>query len=329
MSAFDTVSFYNRASWYLYAVGGPILIIFGTAGGFICLYVFGQKSMRKNAASIYFIALNTSNILLLWTVLFSFVYSRITDFELANVNLFYCRLRTYLLDVLLLLSPYYLVLASFDRILVTSRNAVTRRKSTARLALLLTAITTVLWFVYYFHNWMFVYIQYLAPGISFCFYQPGVYSVFMGYSSVIVGGFLPLSLMSIFSIVTVKNFRKNRVHMAQNALQSIRLSSKDGQLIVMLLTEISIYVGIGVLASLLFGYTQRLPDEAKTVEQQALDYFLLDLSLCIKCLLASLNCYSNLAVSKTFRKGTLSLMRKIIPQYCHHYIQQEQIARTA
>lgn len=81
----------------------------------------------------------------------------------------------------------------------------------------------------------------------------------------------------------------------------------------MLLFEILIAVAFSLASSILFVYTQRIPNETKTMEQQALDHFLLDLSLVLKFVIASLNCYLNFMVSKSFRKNMHMFIWQIIP----------------
>lgn len=214
MSAFATVLFYENASVNLYCICGPILFVFGSIGEFLCICVFGQKSMHKNPGSIYFIAFNIANILLLWFVFVPFIYSHMTGFDLSIFNLIYCRSQIYMLNVLLILGSSYLVLASFDRVLVTSRNALTRQRSTIRLTFLLIRTTTSFLLLYYLHIWFLVQIQPLAPGVFLFFFKLGIYSIIMSYSSMTVTGFFPLCLMTVLSIITMKNLRQVRIHIA-------------------------------------------------------------------------------------------------------------------
>lgn len=312
MSVLDTILYYQNASINLYCIGGTIVIVFGTIGGFFCLCIFGQKSMRKNPGSIYLIVFNISNILLIWIALFPIVYRYMTNHDLSIVNLIYCRFNAYLLNVLLILGPYYLVLAAFDRTLVTSRNALTRQKSTIRSAFLLIATTTVFWLLFYIHVLCLTNIQSIAPGVLLCFYQIGIYSQIMSYFSMILGSFLPCLLMGIFGIITMRNFRQARIHAASTEVNTTQLSLKDRQLIIMLLSEISISITLQIISSVLFVYTQRMPTQLKTIEQQSVDNFLLDLGFVIQFVLASLNFYINVIVSKSFRKKISALIWNII-----------------
>ncbi|CAF1074926.1 unnamed protein product [Rotaria sp. Silwood1] len=278
--------------------------------------------MRKNPGSIYFIAFNIANILLIWNVLVPYVYLHWTGFDLTIFNLIYCRFRLYLLNVLMILPPSYLILSSIDRTLITSRNALTRQRSTRHLALWSISGITLLWLLYYSHIWFLVNIQSPAPGVSICFYKSGVYSMFMSYSTMTVTGFLPPLVMAIFGILTIRNFRQVQVHCTSNESNTTGpLSSKDRQLTIMLLFEVLIFIIFSLIGSILFVYTQRIPNESKTIEQQALDFFLLDFGLNLVFIQASTSCYSNFIVSKSFRQNIQKLIWKIIPDHCRRKLE--------
>ncbi|CAF2573538.1 unnamed protein product [Rotaria sp. Silwood2] len=131
-----------------------------------------------------------------------------------------------------------------------------------------------------------------------------------------VTGFLSPLLMSIFGMMTMRNFRQSRVQPTPTENNITPLSSKDRQLAIMLLFEILISVLLSSVGSILYVYTQRIPNERKTMEQQALDYFLLDFGLNLVFVQASLSCYSNFIVSKRFRKTIQKFVWKIIPRIC-------------
>ncbi|CAF0835874.1 unnamed protein product [Rotaria sordida] len=122
--------------------------------------------------------------------------------------------------------------------------------------------------------------------------------------------------MAIFGMMTMRNFRRSRVQPTTNQNNITALSSKDRQLVIMLLFETLIAVVFSSIGSILYVYTQRIPNERKTLEQQALDYFLLDFGLNLVFIQASLSCYSNFIVSKTFRKNIQKLVWKIMPRIC-------------
>lgn len=323
MGPFDTVIMYQKATTDLYRIGGSLVVILGTIGAALNLSVFGQKSMRKNPGAIYFIAFNIGNLFLLWFGLFPFVYRYLTNIDLSTINLTYCQFRTYLLNVLIPIPSSFIILASIDRTLVTSPNALTRQRSTKKLAFLSTIIMTLIWFGYFLPIWFYTHIHSLGPGFAFCFIDSGFYSEFSSVSTMTVTGFLPPALMIIFGWKTLQNFRRFRVLPTSSEPLPTSVSTKDRQLTTMLLCEIVITVIFSSVGSILYVYTQRTTWENKMIDQQALDYFLLDFGLCLIFIQSSLNFYSNIFVSKIFRKNVRKVLWFLIPPVCRRWINVE------
>ncbi|CAF3047179.1 unnamed protein product [Rotaria sp. Silwood2] len=94
------------------------------------------------------------------------------------------------------------------------------------------------------------------------------------------------------------------------------LSSKDRQLAIMLLCEIVISVVFSSIGSILYVDTQRIPNQGKTIEQRAVDNLLLEFSLDLVFVQATVAGYSNFIVSKTFRKNLQKQFWNIIPNAC-------------
>ena len=88
-----------------------------------------------------------------------------------------------LLDVL---SPSYLILASIDRMLVTSPNIATRRRSTPRLAFICIISVTLFWILFHSHILFLANITQVAPNNFVCYlsiwYTINIYLLLFTYS---------------------------------------------------------------------------------------------------------------------------------------------------
>ncbi|CAF2072591.1 unnamed protein product [Rotaria magnacalcarata] len=113
----------------------------------------------------------------------------------------------------------------------------------------------------------------------------------MRYSTTILTGFLLALRMGIVGLMTLRNLRQFRVQPASSDSGIIQLSSKYRQIAIMLLFEIVISLVFSTGGSILYAYTQRIPNELKTMEQQALDYFLLDFDSGLVFIQTSINSY--------------------------------------
>ncbi|CAF0862984.1 unnamed protein product [Adineta steineri] len=77
------------------------------------------------------------------------------------------------------LGAFYLILASIDRVLVTSSNTRTRQRSTRRLAYICIGSGTLFWTLFHCHTLILTDIQEIAPGYSICYARAGRYVVFL------------------------------------------------------------------------------------------------------------------------------------------------------
>ncbi|CAF0991374.1 unnamed protein product [Adineta steineri] len=183
LSSDDFLTLLQSIQTNLLQIGGPILLVCGVIGCVINLIVFAQKNLRKSPCSIYLIAVNIGNLLNITLPILFFILAYGYDIDLTTHNLFMCRFyyyTTYLFDIL---SAFYLILASIDRVLVTSSNVRTRQKSTRRLAYICIGSGTLFWILFHCHTLFLTDIQEIAPGYFTCYYRAGAYVVFTGYYS--------------------------------------------------------------------------------------------------------------------------------------------------
>ena len=106
-----------------------------------------------------------------------------------------------------MLSPFYLILASVDRVLITSRNARTRERSTIRLTYLCIGIVSLFWVLIHIHALVLPSFITPSPGVTVCYFQPGLHLMIMGYYAVIIKGILIPLLMIILGVWAVRNVR--------------------------------------------------------------------------------------------------------------------------
>ncbi|CAF4023487.1 unnamed protein product [Adineta steineri] len=179
----------------LFRIGGPILLVFGVVSCVVNLIIFTQKNLRKSPCSIYLIAVNIANfVYITFAVLFT-TLSVGYSIDLTTYNLFMCRFfyyTSYLSDIL---SAFYLILASIDRVLVTSSNARTRQKSTPRLAYICVGCGTLFWMLFHCHALILMDIQEIAPGYFTCYYRAGS---FLAYISFCFGCYVYLFISKTF-----------------------------------------------------------------------------------------------------------------------------------
>ena len=301
----------------LYKFGGPILMGFGTVSCLMSTIVFLKKNLRGNPCSIYLVACNMVNLLIICASILSATLANGYSIYPSGYNLLLCRLGFYALLLFDILSPSYLILASIDRIFLTSRNARTRQRSTPRLAYISILIITILWSLFHIHALVLTTITEPIQGVFICYFRSGTHIVLMGYYSVIFKGiFIPL-LMMISGLWAVNNVRKlayvtplaNSADTVTIVIRSVRTAhSKDRQLLRILLADITVYIIFSSMIVIVLMYQQFIQYQLKTlVEGQTLN-FLLNVGLFSGYIPFCTGGYTNLLVSKTFRQEVKNIL---------------------
>ena len=310
----------NSIQKVIYLYSSYVLEGLAFIGCIINISVFMKETLRKHPCTCFFIAINVLNFIYLnWLFI-----QRILDYgfninSMGN-NLIYCRCFTYVSFFASNCAPSYIILASIDRTLITSRSARIRQLSTRRLALISVITITLFWLILHIHGWFFIDLLQYGPNYFVCYYRPGVYTIFITMYSLSISGILLLSLMIIFGILSIRNIRQlnrntNNSTAINNGCVAVGRShtsqSKDRQLIRMVLVEIISYVvckcpiTIMLIYSLVTQYNQK-SNEQISIEQSVfkLLYVLYFIDDCI-------NCYMNILVSKAYRTELKSTLTKL------------------
>lgn len=300
----------------LFRIGGPILIILGSFSCIFSLLIFTQKTLRKNPCSIYFIALYIINFLYIYSSLLTLTLQIGYNIDASTSNLIYCRFRLYIAVVLNCLNAYLLILAAIDRILVTSSNALIRRRSTRLLAYKCIIIGILFFMIFLSHLLIFVNIQEI-DGLNtyFCYYQMGWYLTFMSYYSLFKETIAPL-LMITFGLWSVNNIRNVRriinvglSTVNENTRQrGLSLnSSRDRQFLILIIKDVMIYILFTFIMPISLIYDQVTQYQIKNVIEIQQGNLLRNVAIFSVHIPFCIGFYTNLIVSKTFRHETKNI----------------------
>ncbi|UJR32403.1 hypothetical protein I4U23_019865 [Adineta vaga] len=288
----------------LFSIGGPILIIIGTISCIVNLLVFHQKKLRKNPCALCFMAFNISSLLLLYLSFLPAVLQIGFNIEPGAYNLPYCRLRYYLGFLFACLPPFYLILASIDRTLITSSNVNIRQWSNCSFIYRCLFGITLFWMLFHSHAFVYIDIVEFEQGYSVCYFQRGLYSVLVSYYTLIVNGIIPLVLLSTFTILTMRNLHRRVFQNVITAeMRTIHISHRqDRQLTGMLLIEIFTCIIFDFIHPCVLLIVHISQYQIHSNEYQEFDRFLLSISTFSLHIPFCTSLYTNLMVSKRFRK---------------------------
>ncbi|CAF4134247.1 unnamed protein product [Adineta steineri] len=206
------------------------ILIFGNIGNVFIMFLF--KNHWKNPCAVYLMSAAVTNILLLTfnipMALYSFDYG-----DPASNSMVLCKLRPYLSNVWSQMGRYFVALAYIDRLRTFSR------LSTARY---LIGIMTIVWSIAASHSLVMTTI--IDGHCSMTKLYSTIYTIYI----LIFTSLIPPVTMTIFGYLTYRNMKqlRTRIQPIRNddvsGRQSFSITSRDRQLLTMVITEILVYV---------------------------------------------------------------------------------------
>ncbi|CAF0812141.1 unnamed protein product [Adineta ricciae] len=295
---------------YLFQYGGPIIITLGLIGCILCWLVFSKATLRKSPCSIYMIAFQIFNITYIITIILPSVLSFGYNVSYITNTLGLCRFSMYMTYVLDVLNPSCLILASIDRILITSQNTLTRQRSTSRLAYISIIYVTLFCFVLHIHTLMLMNVVKFGTNFLLCFSLSFTYLTVLNYYMLVKSIIIP-SIMTGLGILAIRNVRKlnyKRIAPQSSGINFVNhrnlqaVHAKDRQLVRIILIDIGIYVLCTYPLT-----ASRLYQQITQYDMKTYDKILAKFSIQYICVFFSyipycIGLYSKLIVSKTFRK---------------------------
>ncbi len=289
----------------------PICFIFGVIGNFLNMIVFYQKHLRKNSCSVYFISTSVFNLLVMFFGILPIVLPSYLSYDYASYSISYCKSRSYIVHVLLMMSRSSVALASIDRFALCTPNIHLRFLNQYHIAIRLMILVCFLWLVIPIHMLVEVGIQ--MPGKR-CG-AGGIYSIIYGIYSAIVTT-IPLLIMVIFSSLAIRDLRhvRSRVQpMASNVPSTVRIKRRDTQFIILVISEVVIYFLSTILFPVYSIYIAITSTITKNAIRLAIEGFMRYLTLNFFIYFNSCSIfYIHLLASKAFRQECKQLIHRCL-----------------
>lgn len=309
-SSMDYILLLNSIQKNIFRFGGPILMCMGNVGSILSLIVFTKKNLRKNPCSIYLIVSNIANLVVLNLLILIMTQLMGYDNPIAPFNLEFCRSGLYMGFVMDILCPFYLILASIDRLLVTSSNARIRQRSTRRLAYICIIGGTSFWFLLHLHVLFFATLIEVGPNTFICYFNNTIYLIITAYYQLIVKGICVPLILTILGLKTLRNIQRVRRTVVAPVLQpdnsgaetNIRSTrSLDRQFIRILLMDISMYIIFTIMLAIVLMYQQIIQHTTMNLDQMQTLTLLRNVAVLSNYIPSCIGFYTNLIASKTFR----------------------------
>jgi hypothetical protein len=213
-------------------------IIFGTIGNILNLFVFTRPRLLRSSCTLYFIAASIDNILAIYI---SVLYRLLIDgysIDIGSLSVIVCKLRGYFGYIFLAVSPYFFILACFDRYCSSSTLAKYRswrNKTTAKRCIIGAIILAA---ILYLHIAIFFEIRPVGSSVI-CYPQEGIYDFFWRIFYLIIYCFSPCICMGLLFLLTLINIRRQSRQIRPNLSRINNLYRHlDRNLIQMLFSQV-------------------------------------------------------------------------------------------
>ncbi|CAF1263670.1 unnamed protein product [Adineta steineri] len=232
--------------------------------------------------------------------------------NLQNSNVIVCKLYFYASFLFAALSPTILILASIDRLLISSQNVDTRLYSSKRLAYFSISISTVFWIVFNSHILIKANLQEFAPFYFICYFDLfSTYFDFVSYSIAVINVIFDI-LMIVLCVFAFKNVRRIRSIPREKRNQIRSMTKKDFQLLRCLFVQDIIFIIFTTLISTFYVFDAITKYQNGTILEQAIRNFLYYFITFLYSTSYSVNIFVFMIVSKAFRHELKRTIYKII-----------------
>ena len=264
----------NNGSIVLHRYIISVIYVLAMIGNLLSAIIFAKKSWRKNVCVLYFNVCLVFNTCYINSTMVGSIFVFGFNINVLTYSVTLCKLYSYASFLFSTLFPTILILASIDRLLISSQNVDTRLYSSKRLAYLLISVSTFSWSVYFFHLLIMMNVQEIFPSFFACYYDRSqAYRDFVSYSSLIINSsfFIVMMILSKFAF---KNVRRIRAIPRQKRQQLRSMTKKDFQLLRCLFVQDIVYIIFNIPISVYMFYAAANTGLRRTrLEQALLDLF--------------------------------------------------------
>ena len=193
---------------------GILMYVCGSIGNTlnICVFIIWSRSnkyihfSRPSNSSLYLFSSSISNLIVILYPLFTRILLDGYDFHIRENNVFFlCKLRYYILHTFDLISLTCICLATFDRYLISSRDARLRKLSPTRKKTKFIILFIICLFG--FHS-IPILKYYGVSKSGYCIITSSIYLYYYFYTfQIFLHGIIPIIFLSIFGILTFKQLR--------------------------------------------------------------------------------------------------------------------------
>lgn len=300
---------------YLHQYVATTFYIVGNIGNFLSLIIFLKRPWQKNVCVFYFIICLVIDTIFVNSTLLGSIFIMGFNIHAQSSSIILCKLIYYVSYHTSMYLSIVLILASIDRLLISSQNVDTRLYSSKRLAYLTVSTSAILWSLFSLHTLIKVQIQEIAPSYYVCYYEISEsYLSFLMYSTFVFSGLVPF-MMIILSILAFKNVRRIRAVSRHRRHELRTMHKRDFQLLRCLYIHNIVYVLCSVVLVIGLIYGARVALRNQTPMEVALNNFLNQFGSFLHYIPYCSSFFIFISISKAFRQELKRMIYKSIGKH--------------
>ena len=301
---------YNVIDYLFRYVTIPLYAV-GNLGNILSAVVFFQKSWRKNVCVFYLLICLLIDTFNINPATLGYIFINGFNINLHYSSVILCKIFNYVTVLLSALLPTILVMASIDRLLISSQNVQTRLYSSRRLAYFSISIGTIFWFIFFWHILIKYDLVMIAPSIFICLYDlNGFYRDFFSISLLVINVTFFLTMI-ILSALSFKNVHRIRAVPRQQRQNIRTMHKKDFQLLRCLFVKNIVYIICSMVLASNALYRVATKYYIQTPWKQAFDNFLFSFGIFIYQINFCANFFIYSTMSRAFRQHFKRLVYKL------------------
>lgn len=215
--------------------GMSTYLVLGNFGNLFNIIIFRQRRFRNNSCALYLLVASIVNIFIINFGVITTIYS-LYYINPETYSIIYCKLRLYLHHSTLMISRSMIILAYIDRFAVCSTSKRIHTFCRRKIAICLVILISLAWPIIASHIPVLLTIK---SGHCSAY---GKYSLIYSIYLFIAAGFLPPTLMTIFGYLTIRSLHHMRARIRSNIIRIPQIRKKDYYLVIMLISEVTIYL---------------------------------------------------------------------------------------
>ena len=232
------------------------IFIFGTVGNILNILVLAQKTFRTNSCAFLFMFSSMANLVVIISGLPSRMLSG-WDADLSATNRIVCKLRAVVLNVSRPIAFWLILLAAIDRWLLSSSNNHLRQMSSLKNAKRATIVISLSSTIIFAHTIYCNEPNQLDAPIR-CYGATITCRIVTDTCFTFITTLIPLILMLIFGLLTIRNVRQARNRAHPGAISTVSTGSNPNgnpgnsqkrteyRLLVMLVVQVFVFLLLGL-----------------------------------------------------------------------------------